>query len=144
MAYLIHNTKTKTSQYIIENSDELSSYSINHGYSTIEITTEEFNGLKNSSKHVVYINDKLVIVDNPNHSNLKITSKEKLDEYIEELKNKLGYAMSIASESLRVKMSNYKDFLNNFDTSALNYPIPSNFETYLESQGIDYLSPRQL
>ena len=66
------------------------------------------------------------------------------DEYIGELKHKLGYNVLIASESLRVKMSNYKDFLNNFDTSALNYPIPSNFETYLESQGIDYLSPRQL
>jgi hypothetical protein len=144
MAYLIHNTKTKTTQYIIENNDELSSYSINHGYSTIEITTEEFNGLQNSSKHEVYINDKLVIVDNPDYSKFKITSKEKLDEYIGELKHKLGYNVLIASESLRVKMSNYKDFLNNFDTSALNYPIPSNFETYLESQGIDYLSPRQL
>lgn len=146
MAYVICSVEKKGTQFIVENNSELSHYRMNQGYSAVEITSDEFNGLKNNSKHVIFSNGSMVVENNPDYSRETIRSKADLDEYISSLKYRLaGWVRIDSQEPLFVKIKNYFSYLESFDTSALSYPIASNFETYLESQGkTDYVSIRQV
>lgn len=153
MAYFIF-TKVGGLYKIAENQSDLNVVNIEKSlYDIIEVSSQEFQDVRLGKKAIVnYSNGQVNYVqpiigeDGQSHSfKTTILNKEDLKSYISNIIDILtrfnNYNPNHPSLS---KLNNYKDELMKINVNNLSYPINSSLEEYLESQGIQSISPLQI
>tara|TARA_R110000787_G_scaffold149326_1_gene263241 strand:+ start:38 stop:493 length:456 start_codon:yes stop_codon:yes gene_type:complete len=150
MAYIIYNPDSEKTQMarIAENDSDKAKYP---GMLSENITTEEFNSLKNGTKKIAGHNGTNYIwedtVKSSENSGIVFPDQSFLDTHISILiKNIKVFTESQGAEGHVDQnfWNTYISFLESFDTSAVTYPINTSWEKYCEDNSINYKNLLQL
>ena len=119
MAYIIYNPdapKTAMSRIAADDTEKAKYV----GMLSEEITTEEFNNLKNNTKYITGISDLIKNIES------WVSTAE-------------GHPQSEIDD-----WNTYKNSLSSFDTSTVTFPLNTPWEKYCEDNSISYKSLLQL
>lgn len=153
MAYFIF-TKVGGFYKIAENQSDLDVINIEKSlYDIVEVSSQEFQDVRLGKKVVVnYSNGQVNYVptvigpDGQTHSfKTVVLNKEDLKSYISAIVDILNrFSIYNSNHPSLSKLNNYKNELLKINVNDLTYPINSSLEEYLESQGIQSISPLQI
>lgn len=135
----IENTLYK----IAENQSDLNLLNINQNdYKIIEDSNSNFNSVKYNTKNVVKYKDSIITYID---SDSQFKTKEELSFYISNFKLFIDeFLKNNKNHSLYGRWDNYKNQLNNFDTSTITFPFNKSLEQHFNDIGQTSLSPLQL
>jgi hypothetical protein len=102
----------------------------------IDITTEEFNAIKNGEKSIISHNGGTVTYDTRDSSLDFFITENSLKTYIDVLLERFETYLNFnSSKPLATTVTAYVDWLKNLDTSSLVFPLNTSFEKYASDQG---------
>ncbi len=154
MAYIIYNPdapKTAMSRIAADDTEKAKYV----GMLSEEITTEEFNNLKNNTKYITghdgtnytYADNVATGTLDDGSANQMYNTKEDLDIYISDLIKNIESWVSTAEGHPQSEIDDwntYKNSLSSFDTSTVTFPLNTPWEKYCEDNSISYKSLLQL
>lgn len=149
MAYLLFSKNTQPSHSTLHTMIETEallneSKIIQNDYIIKIISQNDFNSLKNETKHISSVVGDVVNFEN--NSITTIESKESFDSHINFLKEELSTYVSNKNvkESFKNLANTFKTTLNTIDSNTITFPLNQNLYQYLDSQSLPYCNPLQL
>jgi len=142
MAYLIATKDNYLFKVAADDAEKSNLNIIDSDYDIVTISNSDFDKIRTFSASVEYSNGVYNIVDitEPMGPQNEQWLKNVINHEIQHFENWL----SICKENSNyTKIQNYCNFLKNFDTSSVSFPMNESFGKYLISNSIEYISPLQ-
>ena len=112
-------------------------------FDILDITTEEFNDIKNGVKFVISHNGETVSYNTRDESEDFFNTENNLKIYIDDLLERFEiYLQFNSSKPLANIVTNYVDWLKTLDTPSV--PLNSSLEKYASDQGVNPVHPLEL
>tara|TARA_R100001440_G_scaffold16293_7_gene27787 strand:- start:8760 stop:9212 length:453 start_codon:yes stop_codon:yes gene_type:complete len=112
-------------------------------FDILDITTEEFNDVKNGVKFVLSHNGETVSFNTRDTSEDFFDTENDLKTYINDLLERFEtYLQFNSSKPLANTVTVYSDWLKNLDTSSVS--LNSSLEKYASDQGVNPVHPLEL
>lgn len=141
MAYFIFNQNNLIS--IAANETDKNSLPIASVYTVKDVSDSDYLKVKKQIAGASFSNDAVVVTD---WGSTSIQDEAALQTYHSQVLNKIDEFLNAnnSSKSLYSDISNYKTYLEGFDTSTITYPLAKTWEEYCEENSIAYVSPLQI
>ena len=157
MAFYIYkasqNDKTHVLK-IVANESDIENLNLG-AYTKIEVSESEYNNIRNSTKIIEsYDGTTFTYRDYPLQENAPgkdswccYENNQELDNYLNVVVGRCNDFLEVptnASNPLFSDITNYKNYIESFDTSSLTYPMLISWEKYCEDNSITYFNPLQI
>jgi len=141
MAYLIFNSDNNLVKIAANDSDRDSQNIVLSDHSVVSVSDADFLKIKTNASVANYDGTNVTITDTSvsfqNEENLKTTLKIIIKPITDFLENNQDH-------SLYAGLNNYKEYLENFDTSSITFPLEKSWEQYCNENSITYYHPLQI
>jgi len=143
MAYIITSDETKTNIFrIAENDSAKNNLYLPYQCVSNTISDSDFANLKNNTKIVIEHDGTNYIYNN---SGAGFNEESTLTDYLNEITRVISNALERYPNHPDASIwTNYKNFVDNFDTSTLTFPLINSWEKYCEDNSITYINLLQL
>jgi len=141
MAYLIFNSDNNLIKIAANDSDRDSQNIVLSDHSVISVSDADFLKIKTNAAVATYDGTNVIITDISvtieTEEDLKITFKNIIKPITEFLENN-------QNNSFYVGLNNYKQYLENFNTSSITFPLEKSWEQYCSENSITCYHPLQI
>tara|TARA_R110000787_G_scaffold251429_1_gene356908 strand:+ start:682 stop:1110 length:429 start_codon:yes stop_codon:yes gene_type:complete len=141
MAYLIFNSDNNIVKIAANDSDRDSLNIVLTDHTIKDVSDSDFLKIRTGAAVATYDGTNVAITDTGN-----ITFDEAILKFIFKnlIKTITAFLENNQSNSLYVGINNYKEYLENFDTSTLTFPIEKSWEEYCNENSITFYHPLQI
>jgi hypothetical protein len=142
MAYFIFYSDNLIS--IAANENDKNSLPIAPIYTVKEVSDSDFLKVKKNAATASLSGDNVVVTD---YESKGFEEESHLQSHHEMIITQINYFLNGTgneSKSLYDAITNYKTFLEGFDTSTMTYPMTKTWEEHCEDNSIAYVSPLQI
>jgi len=142
MSYLIFNTDNNIVKIAANDSDRDSQNIILANYNVTDISDSDFLKIRTGAATATYDGTNVTITDSTgnfieNENDLKVILEQTIS-FISQFLNENE------DNSLYSPLNNYKNYLKNFDTSSLTFPLNKSWEEYCNENSITFYHPLQI
>lgn len=141
MSYLIFNSDNNIVKIASNDSDRDSQNIVLSDHSVVSVSDSDFLKIRTDVAIATYDGTNVTITDTGN-----ITFDEATLKFIFKnlIKTITAFLENNQSNSLYVGINNYKEYLENFDTSTLTFPVDKGWEEYCKENSITFYHPLQI
>tara|TARA_R110000803_G_scaffold8761_1_gene28194 strand:+ start:335 stop:763 length:429 start_codon:yes stop_codon:yes gene_type:complete len=141
MAYLIFNNTNSLVKIAANDSDRDSQNIVLSDHTVESISDSDFLKIRTGVATATYDGTSVTLTDNVIVSVSEIDFKKYLEQVIWVASN---FLKENTSNSLYTSINQYKNYLENFDSSSLSFPYDKNIEQYCDENSIIFYHPLQI
>ena len=142
MTYLIFNSDNNIVKIASNNSDRDSQNMVLSDHSVVSVSDADFLKVRTNVAIATYDGTDVTITD---LSDNFIESENDLKLIFKDIINIiLNFSQNNQDNLLYNSLNNYKEYLENFDTSSLTFPVDKSWEHYCNENSITFYHPLQI
>ena len=142
MTYLIFNSDNNIVRIASNNSDRDSQNMVLSNHSVVSVSDADFLKVRTNVAIATYDGTDVTITD---LSDNFIESENDLKLIFKDIINIiLNFSQNNQDNLLYNSLNNYKEYLENFDTSSLTFPVDKSWEHYCNENSITFYHPLQI
>tara|TARA_R110000765_G_scaffold380124_1_gene471172 strand:- start:232 stop:663 length:432 start_codon:yes stop_codon:yes gene_type:complete len=142
MSYLIFNSDNNIVKIASNNSDRDSQNMVLSNHSVVSVSDADFLKVRTNVAIATYDGTDVTITD---LSDNFIESENDLKLIFKDIINIiLNFSQNNQDNLLYNSLNNYKEYLENFDTSSLTFPVDKSWEHYCNENSITFYHPLQI
>tara|TARA_R110000823_G_scaffold143901_1_gene274150 strand:+ start:329 stop:760 length:432 start_codon:yes stop_codon:yes gene_type:complete len=142
MTYLIFNSDNNIVKIASNNSDRDSQNMVLSNHSVVSVSDADFLKVRTNVAIATYDGTDVTITD---LSDNFIESENDLKLIFKDIINIiLNFSQNNQDNLLYNSLNNYKEYLENFDTSSLTFPVDKSWEHYCNENSITFYHPLQI
>ena len=146
MAYLIFNSDNNIVKIAASDSDRDSQNIVLAHHTVKDVSDSDFLKVRMGISIATYDGTNVTITDLTNMSiNMSIENENQLKSTLKNIINIiLNFSQNNQDNLLYNSLNNYKEYLENFDTSSLTFPVDKSWEHYCNENSITFYHPLQI
>lgn len=141
MAYLIFNSHNNIVKIASNDSDRDSLNIVLTDHTIKDVSDSDFLKIRTGAAVATYDGTNVTITDTGNTTFDETVLKFIFNDLIKTI---TAFLENNQSNSLYVGINNYKEYLENFDTSTLTFPVDKSWEEYCNENSITFYHPLQI
>ena len=146
MAYLIFNSDNNIVKIAASDSDRDSQNIVLAHHTVKDVSDSDFLKVRMGISIATYDGTNVTITDLTNMSiNMSIENENQLKSTLKNItKTITDFIENNQGNLLYTGINNYKEYLKNFDTSSLTFPLNKSWEQYCNENSITFYHPLQI